>query len=269
MLSSVNVAGHRLFFDPDGDLYGPEMWLRAQSGDWEASTIGTFLIHANDEAIVFDIGAASGIFTILSALCGAQVVAVEPDERWLAVLRRNLDANSLGHQVTVMSGGVSNFSGTVNLNDPTSYKVLPPITRFGMTEAERVAEVRVFDLAELVTQYDKSERRLFLKMDIEGAEYAILGDVRQLEGLKKSEATVLVSFHPVEVVARSWHRIFRSLYRLVSFFAVVRMHRTVWRTLSRYCLVRDYKGDAVVSGLKFGLRIASGDKDYLLRFATD
>ena len=264
----VCLAGQEFRIDLDGDLYGEDMWFGAQSGDWEASTVGFVVTRCRDSVLFIDIGAASGIFSLLAGRFGARVLSVEPDPRWLACLYRNIQLNDMLSTIRVVAGAVSNVSGNVSFLEGGSEKILSPITRTGMSNEDLATQVEVHDLVELLGSEirDCPNHQPVLKMDIEGAEYPILWDSRQLGGLQSLGAIALISLHPKELEGLPRKLLPLVVLRFLNFANVVWAHRKLLMTLVRFCSVADVRGETMSSPLKFGIRVALGEKYYVLDF---
>jgi FkbM family methyltransferase len=67
-------------------------------------------------ALFVDIGANVGLYTLLAAECGSEVIAVEPVNATAAALRRNLDLNGIAHGVHVVEVALLNRNGTAVLD---------------------------------------------------------------------------------------------------------------------------------------------------------
>lgn len=109
---------------------------------------------------VLDIGANIGAFTVLAAKLGASVVAVEPHPANRARLERHLNINDVGAQVHVVPLAVGPMAGE-------------QLTMTGDGGGAHLGDgdikVETTTLDHLVMQHGPIR---FLKMDVEGAEYA-------------------------------------------------------------------------------------------------
>lgn len=109
--------------------------------------------------IVVDLGANSGVFSLLAAVHGARVIAVEAQSKELTRLQRTLELNpSYAHAVTPVHGLVGAEAGLLSMWGPSDFSgnVPPPIK-----------------VDELLAGFGL-ERIDFLKVDIEGAEFALV-----------------------------------------------------------------------------------------------
>jgi FkbM family methyltransferase len=109
-----------------------------------------------------DIGANVGLYTLLAAECGSEVIAVEPVNATAAALRRNLDLNGIAHAVRVEELVLLNRNGTAVLEgkDPNR-------------QSARWSDnggVRATTLDEVLGQ----RTALGVKVDVEGNERLVL-----------------------------------------------------------------------------------------------
>jgi FkbM family methyltransferase len=119
---------------------------------------------------IVDLGGNIGLFSLFAAVRWplAQIVAYEPDADNAAVLEINILANGLGDRWKLIEAAASNRDGSVSF-----VSGLAAISHMAdNTESEGTIEVTMLDVLPQISQAD------LLKMDIEGGEWAILGDPR-------------------------------------------------------------------------------------------
>jgi FkbM family methyltransferase len=126
-----------------------------------------FLLHFLRAGDLFvDIGANVGSYTVLAAaVCGADVIAIEPDPEAATVLRRNIKLNAAEHLVEVAGVAAGAASGEIRLT-----------TGRGATNSVAVDASAPFRLAQVRTLDEIVGRRspAMLKMDVEGYEAEVL-----------------------------------------------------------------------------------------------
>src|SRR3989344_4936381 len=113
----------------------------------------------NPDMVVFDLGANTGIFTILAALCSKKVVAIEAVREYIDHMKENLRINSCLNKTSVVWGIIGGGSGMF-ANPQIREKCFgdnpPPVFSFDeLMEKEGVDKVD------------------FLKIDIEGSEFEL------------------------------------------------------------------------------------------------
>jgi FkbM family methyltransferase len=126
-----------------------------------------FLLHFLRPGDLFvDVGANVGSYTILSAaVCGANVIAVEPDPETAAGLLRNVNLNAVKDRVEVAQIAAGAQAGEVRLTAGRGAMNRVSVETIAPT---RLAEVRTLD--EIVGRRSPA----MLKMDVEGYEAEVL-----------------------------------------------------------------------------------------------
>jgi FkbM family methyltransferase len=137
--------------------------------------IDGFDIHQGDT--VLDIGANSGIFSLLAAQKGATVFAYEPSLGNFTMLTRNAALNKgLSGSVMPIKKAVSDKEATIKLflgTHNTIHSIFQEFHGKLESDAHTQEEVQCTTLDNLVAERSLSSID-FLKMDCEGAEYPIL-----------------------------------------------------------------------------------------------
>ena len=148
-----------------------------------------------------DVGANEGYFAVIAARTmgsGGTVLAIEPQERLLPVLRKNMELNSLSFKITTCAVSdhdeIEDMFLSTTINTGTSGFVLS--TRYPRPKRR----VRVARLEHLLNEAGLTFVDC-MKIDIEGLEYeAILGSPRLFED--KMIKTILVEMHIQQLVKR-------------------------------------------------------------------
>jgi len=260
----VKVGRHSIAFDTEGDLYGIDWWNRVGSGRWEPSTIGWVETSVKEGSFFLDLGAASGLLSIIAAKNGAKVLAVEPLPSWVQVLRRNLALNDVS--VDVFEGGVAVASGEVDFSLAADRSVMTDISRLSSAEPF-VGKIRTATIPDLLAHIGDSSSEVRIKIDIEGVELAILKDPLVLSSLSAVSAEVLVSFHPGFLYARD------DISEMLG-SVLQRWNRTrgvldafgLFRRLEGLATVSLVNGEAVNSASQFAALNRFGFHDFILRF---
>jgi FkbM family methyltransferase len=140
--------------------------------------------------VVVDLGANTGLFTVLAARRCGRVVAVEAQSRFLEEIERNARLNACADRVTLVFGllgaGSGLFGDPANLRAASHYALDPP--RLSMRD---------------VLQRGAIDRIDFLKVDIEGSEFGLLsGDVSWLDCVRRIAMEVHCGFGDPHALAR-------------------------------------------------------------------
>lgn len=128
----------------------------------------------SDDAVVLDIGANIGAFTIQALKLAYDhdkvitVYAVEPEQHNLELLKKNLEANprlfEKGSNVNIIEGAVSDFKGEANITNESGNSRLT-------NEKGELVDVTTYD--DLLARFEL-ERIDFVKIDIEGSEVPLI-----------------------------------------------------------------------------------------------
>lgn len=123
---------------------------------------------------VVDVGAHIGIFAARVAPMSTRVISLEPAPANYALLRKNASQPRMAHVETIPKA-VAPEAGTIDffLNDadPSAHSLLP-----GKEGCTTPTKVEAMTLAQVLSEHS-IERCGLLKLDCEGAEYAILESV--------------------------------------------------------------------------------------------
>jgi FkbM family methyltransferase len=181
----------RYVADRDDQFARTVVWRNLRG--WESTTVPVFMALARQARAFVDIGAHTGIYTLLAGAANArlQAVAFEPNPPVYERLVRNVAANGLGERVTCRPAALGDAAGSATLfvpADVTAASIVPvgdPAPR-GDTVSVTTVVFRADEVLPPELPVD------LVKIDVEGAEAAVL---RGLSG-------VLDRWYPI-VVAES------------------------------------------------------------------
>ena len=148
-------------------------------------------------ALLFDVGANVGVFTLLAAARGARVVAFEPSPRARRLLERGIAASGLGAMVTVSPLALADRPGACTFTEGRdgNWGVGRIFRADGDADHGPEVEVEATTLDAMARIHG---RPTLLKMDIEGSEWLALQGAREvLSGV--SAPTLLLEVHPEEI----------------------------------------------------------------------
>lgn len=147
-----------------------------QLDQFEPEEITFVLKHLADVDVFVDIGANVGLYTCLARHRGVRTVAVEPSEVNLRLLFRSLRGNGFD-DVMVLPVALGARIGTAELyGSGTGASLIPGWAGVRTHRSTTVPMVRADDL--VLPQIDG--RRALVKLDVEGAEAAVLAGARSL-----------------------------------------------------------------------------------------
>lgn len=161
-------------------------WL----GSYEMSKRLAFEREIQPSAVVYDIGANVGYFSLLAGvLVGekGQVIAFEPLPRNVSYLRKHISLNKLGN-IHVFEAAVSDHDGEATFD-------LGPSTAMGHISKKGGIKVPLVSLDSLIAS---SELRPpdYMKIDVEGAEFEVLRGAKRL--IKSHRPIIFLDTHQRE-----------------------------------------------------------------------
>lgn len=176
--------------------YGFEMIVSSYSanrqmlnGEFEADEARIIKECLTKDTLFVDVGANLGFYSLLALKTGSRVISIEPKAANAKLLCENLFINNwtrgecLVHQV-----GLSERPGLLPLYGATG--TAASILRGWAGHAERVKEIIPVTTLDSILQSIEDDQALFIKIDVEGAEFFVLEGA--LSTIKRKKATWLI-----------------------------------------------------------------------------
>jgi FkbM family methyltransferase len=148
--------------------------------DWEPTTQPVLYSLARQARVFVDVGAYSGIYTILACLAAPDLraVAIEPNPERLLQLDSNIALNGLQDRVTVIGEALSDRPGTACLAIPRDDS---QASLSGPAHGDRCVEVPVTTGDQILTDLPVD----LIKIDVEGHEPAVLRGMAGVIGSRR------------------------------------------------------------------------------------
>ena len=167
------VGGHTMLLHPADNHTERFMWRKGMRD--ESASIGRLtLLVAGKRALIFDIGANCGSFTLplaAAAASGSRIVAFEPNPVMVDRLRTNLALNGLTESVHIADVALGATDGEAKLN-----VVARNLGRSSlrMVESVKSVTVPVRPLVRYVPEHSIGYEAFVIKIDVEGFEDEVL-----------------------------------------------------------------------------------------------
>lgn len=189
---------------------GESVALRSAWGTWLVEPSATrALARCADEVLetslvarllrpgdrVIDIGANRGWYTLVASArvgSGGAVVAVDPDPRMTVRLQELVERNKLDKKVRVIPAALGEASGTAGFV-LHSNAALSHLVADGDEAPEAVVQVAVVSFRELMASLDW-DRVEFVKVDVEGAERAVIASIREWSSDRSTAPTIMFEY---------------------------------------------------------------------------
>jgi FkbM family methyltransferase len=167
-------------------------WWGTFASGWEADTLQAYRTFVRPGDTVVDVGGWIGATVMFATACGAgRVLVVEPNplcREYLEAARDSAQRN--GTAVALCWDGVGPRSGEAAFGNMDDGRIS---TRSGASLFGRGTRIHVEPLPVLLGRHG-FEQATFLKMDIEGGEFLIAGQIAALAA--QPGLRVFLSFHP-------------------------------------------------------------------------
>lgn len=168
--------------------------------DWERGlrdrAVGE--IERNGLDLFIDAGANLGLYTIdLNRRCALkETIAFEPLPSNYNQLCGNIFANDLSDRVTVERSALSDSDGTATIRIDSSFTIHSTLEKFAESNPKFDKAITV-PLMRFDTRYPYENRRVFVKMDVEGHEVSALHGMEQL--LRRNKVSLHIEAGPATV----------------------------------------------------------------------
>jgi FkbM family methyltransferase len=155
------------FIDPLAEeKYGPGFWDLVENGNWEKEQLADLTSTADSFSYFIDIGASNGVYSLVMASLGCNVVAVEPDNLQFSALVTNVELNQ-NLEIRARRGLVVSSVG------PT---LSPYALDTKSNEVDALEKIQIISLLH-------PEVNSIIKIDIEGGEWSLLSDKQVMRSL--------------------------------------------------------------------------------------
>ncbi|MEQ1932138.1 MAG: FkbM family methyltransferase [Parvularculaceae bacterium] len=193
----VDEATDRSYRDID-DAIHPSFWQEYKNGDWEPETFLAFERFLTSDHVFVDLGAWIGPTAIYAAQIAKHVFAFEPDPVALDALEKNVAANpDLASRITIFPLALGDDNGKITLyndNFGSSETSIFDLHKRGGSVRKITGNFNAEAVDSLaVMKMLCSLRNVFIKCDIEGAEYSLLD--RSFRLLSVVKPSILISHH--------------------------------------------------------------------------
>lgn len=252
--------------DLRGDGYGHQFWEKLGRGFYEPDTIGIINRFAGVNSLFIDCGAATGAMTLIAASLGFRVIAVEANREVFECLARNVELNpDIRVRIDLRNVIIAPCSEMVQLPaQKISNRILTEITYSGVGK-DAFSNVPFVTLKDLLPAVNSSST--LIKIDLEGAEWALFSCQEFISLLELKKAIVLVALHPG--LNRPWKKApkNRKLWNYLK--KLLWWRRNILEIIKFFESIRNFEiertnGSSVTSKWKFIALVTGGCHEFLL-----
>ena len=252
------------------DFYGEKFWEKIEKRQYEPDTLAFIENNIDSSTVFLDVGAANGAMTLLAANLNSNVFAFEPNPLMAKVIRENLFLNPrLSNLVNLRNEAISSGSGEIRFQIGADSRILSSIV-FGADIPGKIIKVRALSEVLESVRLVYPNKKIVIKMDIEGAEWKILKNKKSLQALLTHNVLLLLAVHPgfyrppilnVPVISR----VTIEIHRFRNFLESIR----TFRNLNKLAKIFRTNLNPVVSSVKFALLIEAGYHEFIINFGPE
>jgi FkbM family methyltransferase len=179
----------KVYLLSDGNDYISSLLYWGGIDAFEGNTIKLFIELLNYSDTFFDIGANTGIYSLIAATDNHRrmVYAFEPVPRVVDCLKRNVELNKL-HNIQINPYAITNYDGEITLYIPDSAIPTEASTHEGFRKTTKNISVQAKTIDSFVIQNEISKVDL-MKIDTEGTEHEVLEGARNI--LRRDEPILI------------------------------------------------------------------------------
>jgi FkbM family methyltransferase len=163
-------------------------------GTWEPEVQAAFAELSTRGAVVYDLGAATGFYTIIAARCvgvDGKVIAFEPAHANVSALRHNVALNSF-ENVAIFDLAIADYEGRAEMVQEANDDINIVMHEIDESREVGVDEVAVTSLDTLL-EAGRIPAPSVIKMDVEGAELEVIAGAKAT--LSRHRPILLIEVH--------------------------------------------------------------------------
>jgi FkbM family methyltransferase len=182
--------------NPEIDFYGDIYWEKVSQKSYEPDTMVFLENNLGPSTDFIDVGAATGAMSLIAAKLGSRVLLIEAVPWIFNVAKLHIEGNpEIAKMVTLKNCAISSHRGVLKMGNEADPAILSSIANKELM-AGTESSVKISTLADEIESFHVLQRKLIIKIDIEGAEWKLLSHIDTLEVLDRHSARVLLAIHP-------------------------------------------------------------------------
>jgi len=248
------------------NIYDEQFWDKVEIGSYEPDTLFTLKRLIDSNTIFFDVGAAEGCMSLISASLGAQVIAYEPFRKHFDALSKNVSINpEISNNIKLNKAIVANFFGETQI-EMARGKLLSSINYSDNDSELQKESIPILNLSDEILKFSKNNK-IVIKIDIEGGEYSLLRDLRLLNLLNNKKANLILAIHPgfFKEIKKSI-KLVMILRKIIFLLRNYADNYLLFKRLSKFATVYRSNDVKVNSAVKFAIMAGVGVYEYNITF---
>lgn len=171
-----------LRISPQDDFY--QMWIIGDLDDWESETLKYWQKLCRNSAVVIDVGAYLGAFSLVAAKQGGatKIIAFEPNPHAFKAAKTNFKLNSLDSRIELLPFALGPVNSETKLQSPRDRPLSSSASLMGLeNDGDWIAELNVsVRQLDSIIDFSGEDKVGAVKIDVEGFELGVLEGSNQL-----------------------------------------------------------------------------------------
>lgn len=168
MVRRVNNRGRNFIVEDLPLSEDFDFWAHAYERGWETDTHIILEQNLTSDTVLFDIGAWVGPFTLYASPLCSMIIALEPDPIAFDMLEKNISHNNIQNVIALEAALWDGSDVTLGVKEGGDMG--DSMTSILYSECSRTITTPSTTLENLINVFSINPHKIFIKMDIEGAE---------------------------------------------------------------------------------------------------
>jgi len=229
-----NEIKFNVSFDPDWIAF----WRKYETNKWESEILKKIEKYVSKDIYFVDIGAWIGPITLFAKHYAKKVISFEPDPIAYTKLKQNIelnlknenDPNIIINELAVVSDKAEKINlYSKKFGDSGSSIIIK--NHLNQTQVDSINFIDMF------SKYHLIDKKIFLKIDIEGYEYELLKKYKDY--LKRINVTLFFSLHPTFIIEKKFGKTNNKILEII-FFCII-YFQIFYKFPFKYILINNNK----------------------------
>ena len=226
---TILIINHRsilLKIYVDDIWYTKKDWTGLENNKNEKGLFDTIDKYARKDICFIDLGAAVGWVSLYASFKFKNIIALEPNKDVLYFLKKNIKLNKIKN-IHVLHGCINTHNKIIKFDHG------PNFNDICFTKSTKGYNVKSYTIKKLLTLVQN--KKVFIKIDIEGYEFNLLNDKKFINEIKILKPMIFISLHHgMSSFAKYKKSRFKYLKKLYNLFKILQEYILILKLFQIY-----------------------------------